>query len=102
MKILIAIKYYLISLYIRFKGRPAALKKAIRKAKRLCKRKKKRYRVYFIEMKYQVLNRRQVQWKKHTGEWNRNVNVTKLEPLCFYDTLEGLQPEGEKLLATNN
>lgn len=96
------IKYFFIALYIRFKGRPAALRKAIRKAKKLCRKRKKRFRVYFLDQKYQALSRNQIQLKKHSGQWNRNVNVTNMEPLCFYDTLTGLQPEGEKILGTPN
>lgn len=94
------LQHYFIALYIRFKGRPGALKKAIRRADRLCKRRKKRYRVYFIEQKYQALSRPEIQQKKRSGQWSRDVNVTKMEPLCFYDTLMGLQPEGKKILET--
>lgn len=94
------IKYYFIGLYIRFKGRPAALKKAMRLANRLCRRNKKRYRVYFMDRKYQALSRTEIQQKKRSGEWNQNVNVTKMEPMCFYDTLWGIQPEGEKIIGT--
>jgi|GEM_PF-2692074 hypothetical protein len=89
---------HLISLYIRFKGRPGALKKAIRRAERLCRKNGKRYRVYFLKQKYQVLSRREIQAKKRNGEWSRNVNVTKLEPMCFFDTLMGITLAGEELL----
>lgn len=96
------IKLYLKAFYIRFKGRPAALKKAIRRADKLCRKNRKRYRVLFLEQKYQAISRPEVQQKKHRGEWGRNVNVTKLDPLCFYDTLTGLSPEGQKLLTARS
>jgi hypothetical protein len=95
---ILKLQYLFISLYIRFKGRPGALKKAIKRADRLCRKKRKRYRVFFIENKYQALSRQQIQMKKHSGEWNPNVNVTKMEPVCFYDTLGGLQKSGEELI----
>ena len=95
-------KLYFNSLYVRFKGRPAALKKAIHRANKLCRVNKKRYRVYFLSRKYQAISRPEIQWRKKTGGWKRHVNVTKMEPMCFYDTLLGLQPEGAKLLKTRN
>lgn len=94
------IKYFFIALYVRFKGRPGALKKAIRKADRMGRRKNKRYRVYFLDSGYQVLSRYDIQRKKHSDEWGKHVNVTKMEPMCFYDTLTGIQPEGKKILKT--
>lgn len=96
------LQYFFISLYIRFKGRPGALKKAIKRADRLCRKKRKRYRVFFMENRYQALSRPQIQQKKHSGEWNRNVNVTKMEPMCFYDTLTGLQKSGFELIGNNS
>jgi hypothetical protein len=89
---------YLKALYIRFKGRPAALRRAIKRADRRCRKNKKRYRVFFIENKYQSFSRAQVQMKKHKKQWSRDVNVTKMEPMSFYDTLIGIQPAGCEVL----
>ncbi len=89
---------YLKALYIRFKGRPGALHRAIKRADRLCRRNKKRYRVFFMSNKYQSFSRAQIQKKKHKKEWSRDVNVTKMEPMCFYDTLTGIQPAGYEVL----
>lgn len=95
-------KQFFKNLYIRFKGRPGALKKAMRRADSLYRKKRKRYRVYFLSGQYQALSRREIQRKKHSGQWNRNVNVTKLEPLAFYDTLTGITAEGRTALTRRN
>lgn len=89
MSIITRFKLFSKALIVRFKGRPRALQRAIKRADKLCKLNGKRYRVYFVEGKYQALSRQQIQRKKHSGEWGRHVNVTRLEPLCFYDTLTG-------------
>jgi hypothetical protein len=73
-------------LRIRFHGRPAALKRAKRKAMRLNKKKGKRYRVYFLAMRYRVLHRDDVRSAKRSGFFNHNVNVTNTESLVFFDT----------------
>lgn len=88
----------ILGLWIRYKGRPAALRKAIKKANQLCLQHKKRFRVYFLGGRYVALTRTQVQWKKHTGEWSRNVNMQRLEPMEYYDTLDGLSPTGMKAI----
>jgi len=89
------IKFYsrLKAFYIRFKGRPAALERAIRKADRLCKKNRRRYRVYFIGGKYRVLNRTDIQQLKRNRAWSRNVNVTKMRKFEFYDTYRGISKE---------
>ncbi len=80
------------------KARPQALKKAIRKAKRLQRRKLRLYRVYFLQNRYQALNRDDVKRKKRAGEFNQNINVTKMKPLCFYNTLNGVSDFAQELL----
>jgi len=80
------IKQYFIRLYIRFKGRDAAKERAIKKAKKLHTEKGKHYRVYFLKNEYQVLTRQDLQFRKHTGEFGWQVNSTKMQPFCFYDT----------------
>lgn len=89
---------YLNAFYIRFKGRPGALRSVMKRADRLCRKNKKRYRVFFMSNKYQCFSRADVQSKKHKKEWSRNVNVTKMEPMCFYDTLTGILPAGKEVL----
>lgn len=91
----------ILGMWVRYKGRPAALKKAMKTANNLCLKNKKRYRVYFLGGKYVPLTRTQVQWKKHTGEWNRRVNMTNMEVLEFYDTLDGLSYHGRQLIKPN-
>ena len=85
-------------LAIKWNGSPRKLRAAIKKADKLCSRNKKRYRVYFLGGKFQALSRNQIQDKKHSGEWNRNVNVTKLERVEFFDTLNGITEQGKKAL----
>jgi hypothetical protein len=85
-------------LWVRFRGRPAALKREIERANALCLKNKKRYRVFFLNGRYTSMTRTQVQWKKHTGDWGRHVNMTKMEPMEFYDTLDGMSTIGKKVL----
>lgn len=75
-----------IQLYIRFKGSPFFLNRAIKKAKSLSKSTGKRYRVFFLKNRYQVLTRDDIQRKKHAGEWGWHVNSTNMQPMCFYDS----------------
>ena len=81
-----------------YKARPAALRRAIRRAKRLQRKHKKRYRVYFLQNKYQCLTRDQIKRKKRAGEFVSTMNVTKMQPLAFYDTLTGTPEMTRKLL----
>jgi len=73
--------------YKRFKGRPAALRKAISKAKKLHKKNGKHYKVYFLENRYQILNRLDIQRKRRRGkEFMPHINITKLKAISFFDT----------------
>jgi hypothetical protein len=74
------------SLSIRYHGSPRKLKKAIAKADKLNKKTCKRFRVYFLNGRYRVLTRIQVQRLKHSGAWKPGVNMTSLEHYQFYDT----------------
>ena len=73
-------------LRIRYHGRAAALNRATRKAKKKHKKDGKRYRVYFLAMRYRVLHRDDVRAAKRIGFFNHNVNVTNTESLVFFDT----------------
>lgn len=77
---------YLKQLYIRLKGRPAALRKAIRRAQNLHRKTGKQYRVYFLDFRYQAITRQDIQNRKHNGQWGWHVNSTRLAPMCFYST----------------
>jgi hypothetical protein len=81
-----AIQQYFMKLYIRYKGRPGALKKAIRKAKRKHKQTGRRYRVFFLENKYQVLTRSDIQRRKHQKVFGWHVNSTNMDAHKFFDT----------------
>jgi hypothetical protein len=76
--------------YKRYKGRPAALLKAIAKAKHLHKKAGKHYKVYFLENRYQVLTRNDIQYRKFNGEFLDFMNVTKMSAISFFDTQSGL------------
>lgn len=84
--ILIRIKQLWINFWTRYQGSPAKLEKAKKKADRLSLAKGKRYRVFFLKGRYRVMTRLDVQRKKHSGEWNQGVNMTKLENMQFYDS----------------
>jgi hypothetical protein len=71
---------------VRFWGSPLMLRRAKKKADRLSREQNKRYRVYFMRGRYRAMTRLDVKAKKHAGDWNPNVNVTKLIPMQFYDT----------------
>lgn len=80
------IKQYFIALYIRFKGRESAKNRAIRKAKQLHAKSGKRYRVFFLQNRYEVMTREDIQRKKHAKQWGWHVNSTNMHPHCFFDT----------------
>jgi len=80
------IKQLLIGLYIRFKGRDAAKNRAIKKAKAMNLKTGKRYRVFFLKNRYQVITRDDIQMRKHAKEYGWHVNSTNMQPMCFFDT----------------
>lgn len=75
-----------IALRIRFHGRPAALRRAIRKADKLNKENGKRYRVFFLGMRYRVYDRMTIKDYKKAGIFNRYINSTTIDSQKFYDT----------------
>lgn len=75
--------------YKRYKGRPAALLNAIAKARKLNLKTGKHYKVYFIQNRYQCLNRLDIKWQKRTGVFNEHINATRMTPLAFFDTQVG-------------
>lgn len=79
-------KRQLMTLYIRYKGRPGAFKRAVKRAKKLHARTGRRYRVFFIGNRYQVLTRQDIQQRKHQKLWGWHVNSTNIDNLKFYDT----------------
>ena len=75
-----------LKIYIRFKGSPFFLKRAIKLAKKLNAETGKRYRVFFLQNKYQVLTRDNIQRRKHEKDFDWHVNSTNMQPFCFFDT----------------
>lgn len=80
--------------YIRYKGRDAALARATKKAKKLHTKTGKHYRVFFLQNRYQVITRSDIQHRKHAKEWARHVNSTNMQPLCFFDTNPKIKTNG--------
>lgn len=81
------LKNYLTGLYIRFCGRPAKLKQAIRKADRLHQDTGKRYRVFFFGYRYHVWNREDIKRQKHSKLLRHGLKVgADFDKICFYDT----------------
>ena len=86
------IKQFLIGLYIRFKGSDFFLNRAIKKAKQLhlassdSLHYRKRYRVFFLKNRYQVISRDDIQMRKHSKQYGWHVNSTNMQPLCFFDS----------------
>lgn len=73
-------------LRIRYHGRPAAFRRAQRKALRLSRKTNKRYYVYFLNMRYRVMHRDDVRAHKRTGHFRHHVNVSNMKPIEFFDT----------------
>ncbi|MDR2764738.1 MAG: hypothetical protein LBB90_06865 [Tannerella sp.] len=81
------IKTYFIQLYIRFCGRPGALRRAIRKAKRLHRQTGRRYRVFFFGYRYRIWNRTQIRGRVRAGLFKHNLKAGKdFDAVCFFDT----------------
>lgn len=86
------IKNAFIKLYIRFKGRPGALRKAIKQADKLHKEKGKRYRVFFFGYEYKVWDRQEIKQRKRIGLFRSELKAGEdFDRICFYDTLN---PDG--------
>lgn len=86
MKLLHKIQQLYLSLIVRYHGNPHKQKRAIRKAKRLHKKTGQRFRVFFVENRYQVMNRNDIQQRKHMKHWGWHVNSTAMDNYCFFDT----------------
>lgn len=81
------IKNALTKWYIRFKGRPASLYKAVKEANKRYEKDGKRYRVFFFGYKYRVWNRQEIQAQKRIGLLKSNLKVGEdFDKICFYDT----------------
>jgi hypothetical protein len=77
--------------YIRFKGRPSRLEKAIKKANRLHVRTGRRYRVFFIGMQYHAWDRVDIKRMKRAGIFHGHLKAgADFDTICFHDTS---QPE---------
>lgn len=75
-----------IALRIKFHGRDSALKRAIKKANKRHLKTGKRYRVFFLGMRYRVYDRGTIKDYKKAGVFNRYINSTTIDHTKFYDT----------------
>lgn len=88
--LLLPIKKLILGWYIRFCGRPAKLKSAIKKAEQLHSKTQKRYRVFFFGYKYRVWTRQDIKDRKHSGLFKRHLKPgVDFDSICFYDTEKG-------------
>jgi hypothetical protein len=74
------------NLRIRFHGRPGALKRAIKKATKLHAKDNKRYRVFFLGMRYRVYCRHEIKDYKKAGVFASYINSTTIDSIKFFDT----------------
>ena len=82
-----AIKNICLKWYIRFKGRPYLLHKAIKKANKLHRKTGKRYRVFFFGYKFYVWTRDDIKERKHIGLFKDRLKCgSDFDKVCFYDT----------------
>lgn len=78
--------YKVKELRIRFHGRKAAFDRAKNKALKEHKKTGRRYRVYFLAMRYRVLHRDDIREFKRCGVFNHRMNVTNTQDIVFFDT----------------
>lgn len=94
-RIIPGIKYAIKRIRIRRKSSFTAFRKAVRKAEKLSKENKRRYRIYLSENGYKIRSKEDFNRMKSRGLINRKMNVGLLNPYALYDTLthENMHPE---------
>lgn len=81
-----AIKYCFTSVLMWFKQSLFFFNISCRKADKLAKQTGKRYRVFWLEGRYQALTRDNLQRAKHEGRYRWEVNSTNMDKYALYDT----------------
>lgn len=75
------------TLILRFRMRPGALNRAIRKAKRRHYKTGNRYRVFFFGNRYHVWTRDEIRDRKKSGLFKFGLKAGKdFDTISFYDT----------------
>ncbi|MDR1102952.1 MAG: putative virulence factor [Tannerella sp.] len=93
------IKDFFTQLYLCFRGRPGALRRAVRRAKRLHRKTGRRYRVFFFGYRYRVWSRVDIRRRIKSGLFKSGLKAGKdFDLICFFDTNE-IEPE---ILITNH
>lgn len=81
------IKNVFTKLYIRFKGNPYFLHKAIKRANKRHQEDGKRYRVFFFGYKYRVWNRQEIREQQRIGLFHHHLKAGEdFDKISFYDT----------------
>lgn len=81
------VKNFFMKLYIRFCGRPAAFKRATKRAVKLHHKTGKRYRVFFFGYKYRVWTRSDIKERKNNGLFKRDLKAgVDFDGIAFFDT----------------
>lgn len=81
------------NLYLRYTGRPAALRRAIKRAKRLHTKSgtsflnRKRYRVFFFGYRYHVWDRSDIRERQKNKLFKEGLKAGQsFDQICFFDT----------------
>ena len=91
--IMVKIATPFIRLYIRFRGRPAALHRAIKRARRLHRNTGRRYRVFFFGYRYRVWTRGNIRANIKSGLFKDGLKAGEdFDKICFFDTND-IEPE---------
>ncbi len=83
---MIKLRAKILMLKWRFLGNRFFLAKAKRKAIKKHKATGKHYTVYFINGKYRVMTRADLQREKHAGSFAWHVNATNMKRFSFFST----------------
>ena len=93
LKTLVIILFYfrqlIYKIQIRWYATPKKLQKAIDRANKLHEKTGKRYRVFFLEMRYRALCREDIKERKQNGFFVYRANSTNLDGYKYYDTIDG-------------
>ena len=93
LKTLVLILFYfrqlVYKIQIRWYATPKKLQKAISKADKLHRKTGKRYRVFFLEMRYRALCRDDIKERKKNGFFVYRANSTNMDEYKYYDTIDG-------------
>jgi len=88
-RILFYLSQLIYKIKIRWYATPKKLQKAIDRANELHEKTGKRYRVFFLEMRYRALCRDDIKERKKNGFFVYWANSTNMDGYKYYDTADG-------------